>query len=635
MKKLSSIFLVLFLVLLLGLVLGSGSFAAETVKYTEQAEVLKSLGLFNGTNVGFELERAPKRVEVAAMLVKFLGAEEEAKAKQYKHPFTDVPAWANHIVGYMYEKKLTTGIGNNLFGSLNPASAKDYTVFLLKALGYGSADFTYNETMNFAVSKGLYTAAEKATLESTTFKRDEMVFSSYKSLFTKVKGSTQLLSEKLGIASVPKIVAPVTATVDRVNYREGVRFVIDKNKLPEPYKNFVYIGVSRVYWTNPTTNAQINELIPTGKNESPYLSPYEIDGYDGYGAYWNTVVTLFDSEKRLIGYFDILGNNKVGTFTVNIRPVTTVQELAEIKTGVSMGSGGIISIDRNALPAFAKDYVKVAVPEYGLSDAKQIQVHSDYIVGKSTTKFYTTATIDGLSAYGSVSNRAFVMFYDGSNQLLGYASLDSAPLVAAMKNNLESKGIKQITKGFVVVNAPESSMAYVDINNVDYGSSQNLVYFGLGTFLGTDNIHAYAYSLSKQASNYLEPLTPAGISTQTVKSGENAILTYYDSNKKLVAYSVVPYSEVTSTHPLLKTVEVQFEGEASNNFSNSYFSFEYYKNGTRIGTSGTRYFELLTSNTGKITGVRFTHIFFDPNGGYEIKVSSNNSGFVIKSFEVK
>jgi len=638
MKKLSSVYLVLFLVLLLGLVLGSGSFAAETVKYTEQAEVLKSLGLFNGTNVGFELERAPKRVEVAAMLVKFLGAEEEAKAKQYKHPFTDVPSWANHIVGYMYEKKLTTGIGNNLFGSQNPASAKDYSVFLLKALGYGSSDFTYNETMNFAVSKGLYTAAEKATLESSTFKRDEMVFLSYKSLFTKIKGSTQLLSEKLGIASVPKIEAPIAVTVQRVTHdaNGAVRFLIDRTKLSEPYKNFVYIGVTSVYWTTPTTMAQINNLIPTGKNDAEYLYPYELDGFDAYGAYWNTVVSLYDADKKLIGYFDILGNNKPGTFTVNIRPVSAVQEVAEIKTGVTVGTNGVITINRNGLPASVKEYAKVTVAEKPISTTNAIRAYSDEIIGKSTTKFYTTATIDGVTACKYLSDKATLLFYDTSNQLIGYSNVDATSIISAMKNDLESKGIKEITKGVVVTNAPESVFANILLSEVDYLNPQNLAYYSIPILPVEYNHVSFLKSEVGNTPKGYYPISVAGISNGKLQSGQTLIMLMYDKSYQLVGYASISSSDFDKRTDAIKRVEATFENKIDGNMiSNSYFTIDYYKNGVLVGSHGPRYFDLLTNEKGEIIGITFSHIIIDPNAGYEIKVKSNNPSFVIKGTQVK
>ena len=45
-----------------------------------QAQMLCDLGLFRGTENGFELEKPMTRAEAAAMLTRFLGAEQEALA---------------------------------------------------------------------------------------------------------------------------------------------------------------------------------------------------------------------------------------------------------------------------------------------------------------------------------------------------------------------------------------------------------------------------------------------------------------------------------------------------------------------------------------------------------------------------
>ena len=53
------------------------AFAAED---TACAERLEALGLFRGTEAGYELDRAPTRAEAGVMLVRLLGTEEEAQA---------------------------------------------------------------------------------------------------------------------------------------------------------------------------------------------------------------------------------------------------------------------------------------------------------------------------------------------------------------------------------------------------------------------------------------------------------------------------------------------------------------------------------------------------------------------------
>ncbi len=127
----------LMLVIIMGVLFSNHAVFAESMTdYNKEADILNTLGLFNGTNNGYELDRVPKRVESAAMLVRLLGAEEEAKEMNFKHPFTDVPVWADTIVGYMYEKGYTKGIGDNKFGSEQVTSSRDFSTFMLRALGY-------------------------------------------------------------------------------------------------------------------------------------------------------------------------------------------------------------------------------------------------------------------------------------------------------------------------------------------------------------------------------------------------------------------------------------------------------------------------------------------------------------------
>ena len=74
------------------------AFAAD---FTECAEHLDNMGLFRGTEQGYELDRAPTRAEAAAMLVRLLGKEEEAGRLAYDAPFTDLQEWEKPYVQYL------------------------------------------------------------------------------------------------------------------------------------------------------------------------------------------------------------------------------------------------------------------------------------------------------------------------------------------------------------------------------------------------------------------------------------------------------------------------------------------------------------------------------------------------------
>ena len=67
---------ILILVIITGSVIPSYAAIAD---YAQQVKTLNLLGLFSGTDKGFELDRNATRIESAAMLVKLLGKEEEAK----------------------------------------------------------------------------------------------------------------------------------------------------------------------------------------------------------------------------------------------------------------------------------------------------------------------------------------------------------------------------------------------------------------------------------------------------------------------------------------------------------------------------------------------------------------------------
>lgn len=169
-------------------------------EYTAQAETLKNLGLFLGTDNGFELENGTTRGQSAVMVVRLLGKESEALKAAAAHPFSDVPDWASGYVGYLYANGITTGISDELYGTDNPATASQFGTFLLRALGYSDADgdFTWDASLQKMESLGIITAGELQTFsDESGFLRAYAVALSYKCLFTEMNGSDYCLLEYL------------------------------------------------------------------------------------------------------------------------------------------------------------------------------------------------------------------------------------------------------------------------------------------------------------------------------------------------------------------------------------------------------------------------------------------------------
>ncbi len=193
MKK---IYRLLLLILVLASLFATVAFASD---YDDVAQELKTLGLFQGTQAGFDLDRAPTRTEAAVMLVRLLGTENEAKTEYSKgtisSPFTDVPDWAKPYISWLYTNNLAKGVSDTVFGANGQCTSKMYCTFVLRALGYNDAegDFTFDEAEDLAEYLGIYDSG----MVEDTFLRDHAVAISYRALAASINGTDTSLLEKL------------------------------------------------------------------------------------------------------------------------------------------------------------------------------------------------------------------------------------------------------------------------------------------------------------------------------------------------------------------------------------------------------------------------------------------------------
>ena len=199
MKKILSFILILAMV-----VAFSSSTILKTSTYVERtesqdsAEKLMELGLFKGTDQGFELDREPNRIEALVMLIRLLGEEEQALSGSYSHPFKDVPDWAAGYVGYAYEKGLTKGLTSERFGSSDLASATQYLIFVLRSLGYqdSNGDFKVKKSIEKAQAIGMVQPNEMAPLKAGFLRGDAAILSK-RALETNLKDSKDTLIDSL------------------------------------------------------------------------------------------------------------------------------------------------------------------------------------------------------------------------------------------------------------------------------------------------------------------------------------------------------------------------------------------------------------------------------------------------------
>jgi hypothetical protein len=192
-KRLLSILLILVLLLsAFPLTAAATDVTAETA-----ANKLYELGLFRGTDDGYELERQPTRQEALVMLIRLLGKESAALNGDWNHPFTDVDSlWVDSYVGYAYQKNLTTGYSATAFGGRDYATAAHYITLVLRALGYSEAagDFVWSSPWTLSDELGLTDGEYNA---DSLLTRGDVAVISYRALNMRLKGGDMTLLEYL------------------------------------------------------------------------------------------------------------------------------------------------------------------------------------------------------------------------------------------------------------------------------------------------------------------------------------------------------------------------------------------------------------------------------------------------------
>ena len=172
--------------------LTASAFAAN---YTNCADSLHEMGLFQGTQNGYDLDRTPTRAEAAVMLVRLLGKEAEVKTLTYTAPFTDLKGWEKPYVQYLYSNGLANGTNRTTFNPTGKCTAQMYAVFLLRALGYSdTADFSYANAIETAREQGIY---DTGIINVQNFLRDDAAAASYTALSVSPKNSEGTLLDQL------------------------------------------------------------------------------------------------------------------------------------------------------------------------------------------------------------------------------------------------------------------------------------------------------------------------------------------------------------------------------------------------------------------------------------------------------
>lgn len=215
----------------------------------DRANALSELGLFAGTDKGFDLESKPNRTQAIIFLLRMLGEEKTAQNSSYLNPFTDVPAWADKYVSYAYAKGYTSGISKTEFGTNNIATPEQFITFMLRAIGYSdkAGEFTLPTAIKKAETLGIF-PADNYQVGSKTFNRGDCVDVIYNFLSANKKGEDITVAESL-IAS-EAIDSEIAAKYGFVEATISPKNIIDLSSKMFTNNNRLTILSCKSLWNN-------------------------------------------------------------------------------------------------------------------------------------------------------------------------------------------------------------------------------------------------------------------------------------------------------------------------------------------------------------------------------------------------
>lgn len=199
------------------------AYADENRKY---ADALYELGLFSGTDKGYELDKTFTREEAVTVIVRLLGEADKLDGYGFTEKFTDVKRerWSFKYVMYCYENGITYGTGENTFSPEETIDSYQFVTLLLRVMGY--EDTKLYESLDDAVKYQLFNSdiAEKITDEKN-LKREDMVYILYRSLKTKTADGELFANclEKRGV-----ITAKEAAEFDVYNDFENIDELLEE-----------------------------------------------------------------------------------------------------------------------------------------------------------------------------------------------------------------------------------------------------------------------------------------------------------------------------------------------------------------------------------------------------------------------
>jgi len=322
---------------------------------------LKELGIFVGSDKGFELNRVPTRIEGIVMLVRLLGKEKEALTLSNNSTvFKDVPDWARGYVNYAKAKGLTNGISATLFGSNDSMDATQYVTFLLRSLGYSDAkgDFVWSKSLDKGKSIGLISST--STYTNKTFIRSHIAKLSYDALTTLYKNSNTSLAQYLiNLGAINEATAVAIGVVDNPAVVNGKLYALKDASFYALGENDCYVDVIASASISNAVKPDVYVHLGNEDVASHSLLTLPIDGYDKF------IIRIVQEEAN--------ANNTLSVFDGNVTTISKAKTTSAVKTYTITENSSLVTID---LSTFKSSYITLYLDVY---DSGKIFIYNLYL----------------------------------------------------------------------------------------------------------------------------------------------------------------------------------------------------------------------------------------------------------------
>ena len=159
------------------------AFAAEA-EIESAASYVRKQGIMAGDQSGdMELDRVLTRAELAVILSRLAGTQEQQQAEQTSYAgqciFPDVPEWARPYVGYCYANRLMGGYDTGLFGAQDKVTLSAACTVVLRYLAPSGVEWSYFTACRTAHELGLIDERSSDAAEVT---RGELAVMLYRAM---------------------------------------------------------------------------------------------------------------------------------------------------------------------------------------------------------------------------------------------------------------------------------------------------------------------------------------------------------------------------------------------------------------------------------------------------------------------